>query len=252
MTKKIGIVIQARTGSTRLPNKVILPFYREQTILDILIEKLLVFKDNHPIILATTETKEDKLLIGYAKKYNIDHYIGNELDVLQRFVGAADKFSLDVVIRICADNPFLEVGYIQQLIDAYNIQPELDYISFQNSYGVPAIRTHLGLFAEIVSVSALKKVQQQTDQKFYKEHVTNFIYANPNIFKINLLEMPDYLKDRGDLRFTLDDAEDFTHLKELYQYYINHKADIKSMINHIDSDEHTLESMISNIKKYEK
>ena len=34
------IILQARTGSTRLPNKMILDFYEGKTILEIIIENL--------------------------------------------------------------------------------------------------------------------------------------------------------------------------------------------------------------------
>lgn len=252
MTEKIGIIIQARTGSTRLPNKVVLPFYNGSSILDILINKLLVFKDTYKIILATTDAPDDKVLVDIAKKYGIEYYVGDQLDVLKRFVDAATAFDLDTIIRVCADNPFLDTNFIRTMISYYEKHPDLDYLSYKNHLGIPAIKTHLGLFAEIVSLNALKKVQEQTEEKLYREHVTNYVYAKPDKFDVHLEEMPDYLISREDLRFTIDDREDFSNLKELYNYYTQHSDDIKSTIQHIDKNTNTLKLMINNIKKYEK
>jgi|SRR5690606_33370892 len=249
---KIGVIIQARTGSTRLPNKVVLPFYNESSILDILIQKLLYFKDRYKIVLATTDAQEDKILVDLAKKYGIAYYVGDQLDVLQRFIEAAAEFNIDTIVRICSDNPFLDTGFIQDLIEYFKRHSGLDYLSFKNHNGTPAIKTHLGLFAEIVTLDALKRVQQQTNEKLYKEHVTNFVYGNPNDFKVHLLKMPDYLVQRDDLRFTIDDPDDFRNLTELYTHYIDNDHDMSSIIEHIDQDSNTKKMMISNIKKYEK
>lgn len=252
MTEKIGVIIQARTGSTRLPNKVVLPFHQETSILEILIQKLLLFKDRYTIVLATTDAENDKILVDVAKKFGIEYYQGDQLDVLQRFVDAATEFNIDTIVRICSDNPFLDNGFIQDLIDYFKTHPGLDYLSYKNDQGIPAIKTHLGLFAEIVTLEALKKVQEQTDEKLYKEHVTNYVYANPDKFDVHLEKMPDYLVSREDLRFTIDDRDDFTNLAKLYTYYIENNNDIQSMVEHIDQDNNTLKLMISNIKKYEK
>lgn len=252
MTEKIGVIIQARTGSTRLPNKVVLPFHQETSILEILLQKLLVFKDTYEIVLATTDAEDDKVLVDIAKKYGIKYYTGDQLDVLQRFVDAATEFGIDTIVRICSDNPFLDSGFIANMIDHFKSHPELDYLSYKNHMGTPAIKTHLGLFAEIVTLDALKRVQKHTDDKLYKEHVTNYVYANPEDFKVHLLEMPDYLIERDDLRFTIDDPDDFTNLGKLYTYYTENDNDIQSMIEHIDQDSNTLKLMINNIKKYEK
>lgn len=252
MTEKTGVIIQARTGSTRLPNKVVLPFHQETSILEILIQKLLVFKDRYTIVLATTDAENDKILVDVAKKLGIEYYQGDQLDVLQRFIDAATEFNIDTIVRICSDNPFLDNGFIQDLIDYFKSHPGLDYLSYKNDHGIPAIKTHLGLFAEIVTLDALKRVQQQTNEKLYKEHVTNYVYANPNDFNVNLLKMPEYLMQRGDLRFTIDDQDDFTNLAKLYTFYKENNNDIQSMVEHIDQDSNTLKLMISNIKKYEK
>jgi spore coat polysaccharide biosynthesis protein SpsF len=108
---KIAIIIQARTGSTRLANKMLKPFYQNQTILQIIIENLKRDIDL-PIILATTNNPNDDCLEQVAEENGIFCFRGSEENVLQRFIDAAHQYQVDVIIRVCADNPFLNPAYI--------------------------------------------------------------------------------------------------------------------------------------------
>ena len=46
---RTGIIIQARTGSTRLPNKMVMPFFEGKTILEILIDRIKKAKKIFPL-----------------------------------------------------------------------------------------------------------------------------------------------------------------------------------------------------------
>ena len=111
MEKKVTFIIQARLSSTRLPNKVILPFWNGKTIIDLLIEKLKTFNDCN-IILATSDLSANLPLVEVAKRANVDYFQGSENDVLQRFIDAAEIQDAEHIIRICADNPFLDINEI--------------------------------------------------------------------------------------------------------------------------------------------
>ena len=87
--KDFKIVIQARSGSTRLPNKMNLTFYKNDTILDIIIKGLLEIFDKSQIILATTENVKDDLIVNTGNKYGVHVFKGNEHNVLDRFINAA-------------------------------------------------------------------------------------------------------------------------------------------------------------------
>lgn len=246
MKVNLGIIIQARMGSTRLPNKMNLPFYHSKTILHIIIERLKTLKDI-PIVLATTNNSKDDVLIEYANEQNIQHYRGSEEDVLQRFIDAALLYKVDTVIRVCADNPFISIRLIELLIQEYKKDTQFDYVSFQNKEGVPTIKTHYGFFAELVKLSALKKVAQETSEKLYHEHVTNYIYSHVHKFKIKLLPIP--FQENNQVRLTIDTEDDFINAKSIYEqlmlgkqeiepYYIlqylsNHKSYFKSMCHQI-------------------
>ncbi|MFA8300369.1 MAG: cytidylyltransferase domain-containing protein [Hyphomicrobiales bacterium] len=214
--KNTGIIIQARTGSTRLPKKMLMKFYDDKTILQILIERIIEFNiDNLPVILATTTNKADDELAELGKMLNVDVFRGSEDDVLSRFVEAAETHCMDSMIRICADNPFFDVKGTLSLLHGYNPDKE-DYKTYHLDDLRPSIKSHLGFWGELVSLRALKKVADSTDEKLYHEHVTNYIYTYPESFNISWCPCPDFLSSRLDLRFTLDTEEDFLLYKELY------------------------------------
>lgn len=249
---KIGVIVQARTESTRLKNKVIKPFYNEKTILDILLSNLQTLGSRYKLILATTKNDSDNILCEFAKKHHFECYKGEENNVLKRFINAADYYNVTTIVRVCSDNPFLQVQYIENLMDIFNKKENLDYCSYKVSDGTPVVRTHLGLFAEVVSIQSLKKAMNNIHDSFYLEHVTNFIYSSPKYFNVHLEPSPDFIYNRNDLRFTVDDLNDFNNLSEVYKYYLELDSDIQKTITYLDKKNMFKTEMINNINKYNK
>ncbi|MGY6560491.1 MAG: cytidylyltransferase domain-containing protein [Luteibaculaceae bacterium] len=228
---KIGIIIQARMGSTRLPGKMLLPFYKSFSIADIIFAKVSSLVNQFPVILATSKSSDNDKLSDLAKQYGLSVFRGSESDVLDRFICAAYENNVDVAIRVCADNPFISVKYLLRLIDIYRLN-QVDYLSYCFENELPVIKSHLGLFAEIVRVKALEKVKTLTEDKFFFEHVTNYIYSNPKIFKVSLHLLPDFLLTKQHLRLTVDTSNDFELTKSLFSSY--QLKDIKADIELID------------------
>ena len=106
---KFAFMIQARLGSTRLPGKILLPFYKNRSILDLLIEKLQQVS-GAKVILATSISPLNDELEAFARTKNCEVYRGDETDVLKRFIDAAEKYGVEHIIRVCSDNPFLELA----------------------------------------------------------------------------------------------------------------------------------------------
>lgn len=212
-----GIIIQARTGSTRLPRKMVLPFYNNKGIIEILVERL---KKNIPaniqIIVATTDNERDDIIADAAQQAGCEVFRGSENDVLGRFIAAAEQYGTDRIIRVCADNPFIDMNGIMTLIDYMSRHEEFDYVTFAKANGTPVMKTHYGFWAEAVTINALKKVAELTDDKLYHEHVTNYIYANKDIFNIHFINIPEELDRNNRLRLTLDTQEDFDMQKEIF------------------------------------
>lgn len=248
---KTAFFIQARTGSSRLPNKVLLDFDSKNCILDIIIDKLKKKFADFPLYICTSTSSGDDDIEKFCKKKNVDFFRGSENNVLKRFVDAATVNQVDVVIRICADNPFLDLDFLTELLDYYYKYPASDYWSFKNDKNIPVIKTHFGFFAEVVTVNALKKVYKATTDKLFLEHVTNYIYSN-NEFDCRLKSLPSFLSKRNDLRFTIDDEEDFKLLQLIYQYYKKVGYNLKETIFFVEKNDKILNTMIKNINKYSK
>ena len=248
---QLGIIIQARTGSTRMPEKVIQPFYQDRTILDLLIEK--VKKLNAPVILATTVNPSDNRLCVLAEKHRVQVFRGSENDVLDRFIQAAHQFKFSKIIRICADNPFLDLAGLQTLVTEFS-QSDADYLGFQLAGNKPSILTHFGFWAEAVRLDALEKVANMTSEKLYHEHVTNFIYGNPRSFKVQFIPADPLVFSRTDIRMTLDTPEDFKIQMKIFTIISkeNPNFGISEIVIWLDKHPEILEKMKNEILKNQK
>ena len=221
------IIIQARTGSTRLPQKMILPFYENEGIFSLILKRLTSIIDKNNIILATSTNENNDVLTDIAKEYGVNYFRGSENDVLQRFIDAANEFNAKKIIRVCADNPFLDLVFLNFLLDNFK-KSDYDYMSFMTSNGTPTIKTHYGFWAEAVTLNALKKVKSMTDENLYHEHVTNFIYANPNDFNIKFFNIPEVIDKHDDIRLTIDTQIDFDIQKEIFNKIYKIKPDFNA------------------------
>ena len=182
--KKIGIIIQARLGSKRLPNKMLLNFHDGKGILEILIERLVAADLNIPIIVTTTKNKIDDPIIELGKKKKVKTFRGSEDDVLQRFIDTAEYFDLSNIIRICADNPFIDIIDLKKMIHNFR-KSDSDYWCFYVGNKKPTILSHYGFWAEATTLKVLKKIQNETDEKIAHEHVTYYIYSHTEIDNIH-------------------------------------------------------------------
>lgn len=216
---KIGIIIQARLGSTRLPNKMVIPFYKGKSILTILVSDILKMYPETPVVLATTTNPVDDVLIESVKELGVNIYRGSENNVLKRFVDAAMHYELDYVVRICADNPFLDVKSIRELLDKMVVE-KVDYTAWFFDNDLPSIKSHSGRYPEGISVEALRKIMNTTIDSWFLEHVTNYIYTNPDTFNISRLMIKDQEFYRN-IRLTVDTQSDFDIASEIYNLYVS-------------------------------
>jgi len=243
--------IQARTGSTRLPNKVLLPFHNNKSILDIIVKKLKISFEEIPIVICTSNKMEDNDIESFCSSNSVECFRGDEKNVLKRFVAAASVYQAENIIRICADNPFLDMIFLKELISEFKRKEGLDYLSFATSTGIPVIKTHFGFFAEIVTKRALEKTHNLTQDPFFLEHVTNYIYSN-SLFNCEYLPLPSEIQNRNDLRFTIDNQSDFQLLSSIYSIYELNSYDLKKTIDHVDANSSILDVMKENILKFSK
>lgn len=245
------IIIQARTGSQRLPTKVTMPLFENKSIIDILVERLKIHYKNTEIVLATTEKEEDKILGEIAEYHDISIFYGSVNDVLKRYIDCAETYGAEVIVRICADNPFLLPEYIDVLIK--NILKGYEYSSFKWPNSKPVMLSHIGLFAEAFTLSFLKKIRNLTNDSFFHEHVTNYLYGNKKKFKYKFELLPSILHDKEYVRLTIDTKDDFEVAKEIYKDWLEvPNQNLNSLLDIVLFKPELIEKMKSEIKKNEK
>lgn len=250
----IGIIIQARSGSTRLPNKMFLPFYDNKGVLEIIINRIIKANFGIPIILATSNNPNDDIIEELGRKLAVKIFRGDELNVLNRFIHSAEKYNISKIIRICADNPFLDINDLRFQINSFKNSND-DYWCYITDNFTPTIRTHYGFWGEGVSLKALYKIQKLTaGQTFYTEHVTNYIYNNQIHFNIHHQKIDSIISKSNDIRLTIDTETDFELAKEIYKSIINNNIDMASskIVEHVYTNKDWTKIMKKEIKNNQK
>lgn len=223
MSRKV--IIQARNGASRFPNKMVFPIDESgRTVLEFVLDRILKVFKKEDIIVATTFSQNDDEICSIANHKDIEFFRGDEKNVLKRFLDCANTYGVEEIIRICADNPFINLEDLSRLKDIS--LDNADYISF-NISGRPSIQTHYGFWGELVSKEALDRVKKATQESIYLEHVTNFIYTNNDLFKVKLLTPSIDIKNLNPkIRLTLDTKEDLDTIKILIKEINKEAKDI--------------------------
>lgn len=205
---RITVIIQARMGSSRLPEKVMLKICGK-TVLEHVINRVKKAKLVDEIIIATTNEEFDDIIAREAVKCGVKYFKGSEDDVLSRYYYAAKENASDLVVRITSDCPLIDPHIIDEVIDFYLTN---DYDIVTNAGNDVIQRTYpRGLDVETFSFAALEQAHNNAKEKYQREHVTPYIYENS--------EKICYYKNKVNYskhRWTLDTEEDFELINIIY------------------------------------
>lgn len=228
LQKKIGIIIQARMNSIRLPGKVMLQL-AGGSVLQHIIDRLKDCNNVSVVVIATTDNVIDDVIADFANKNSVRLFRGSESDVLSRFYHAACQNSLEIIVRVTADSPLVDPQIIDEMVSAYLKSGKVDYLSNTLKHTFP-----LGFGVEIFSFEALKQAYEQADKDYEREHVTPYIYEHPEEFVINNFEST---RDFSQYRLTLDTSDDYILIKAVYEYFLPHnrKFRLQDIINFLES-----------------
>jgi spore coat polysaccharide biosynthesis protein SpsF len=222
LDKKIGIIIQARMGSSRLPSKVMLNI-KEKPILQYEIDRLGSLK--YPIYIATTVQPQDDAIVKFATDRNILYYRGSEDNVLQRYYECALLGDLDIIIRITSDCPLIDANIIDYGITQYvNANDDDLYLSNTLDRSYPR-----GADFEIFSFKQLKNAYESATDLSDIEHVTPYIWKNKS-GDINISQIKQD-QNFSMFRLTLDTPEDFELIQKLIDIYAADKLDMEGICN---------------------
>jgi len=175
-------------------------------VLDYVINQLRFSKSIKNLIIATTFLEEDDIIVEYAKKNNLEYFRGEPLDVLDRYYQCAKKFSLETIVRMTSDSPFLDPLILDKTVNKFQ-EDDFDFVSNN------LIRTFpIGIDTEVFSFKTLEQAWKEAKLPSEREHVTTFIKKNKEVFKIYNLEnnqkIPIY-------RLTIDRNEDLEFLRAI-------------------------------------
>ena len=226
--KKIICIIQARTGSSRLPGKVLLPGANNKPLLLNLYERISKSKYIDKIVIATTKLQNDFEIVKICKKNNIDYFRGSNKNVLDRYYKCALKYKANLILRVTADCPLLEYKFIDDFI--YKSQKKiLNYFTNCHNRTFPK-----GYDLEIVDFKTLEYCKLNAKSKYDKEHVTPFIIRNLPSLKFGHIKYKKNLYKK--YRLTLDYKSDYLVIKNIFDnlYSKDKFFDLKKIIKYLD------------------
>jgi spore coat polysaccharide biosynthesis protein SpsF len=217
---QVGIVLQARLGSTRLPAKALAPI-GGISLLERCLRRLLLARTGQ-VVLATTVLPEDDVLAAMASRMGIGVYRGSADDVLGRYLAAATAFGFDVVIRATGDNPAVDISAPRRVLRGLGAA---DYVCED---GLP-----YGGAVEAVRTSALSRAATQATAGPDREHVTTFVREHPQVFEVVRLAAPRPLH-RPDVRITVDTDVDLAHLRRVFSHITTAEPTLRQIITASD------------------
>ena len=241
---RIVAVTQARTGSTRLPGKVLMEIHGI-TLLELHLKRVLGSKLIDELIVATTISPEDSAIVAIVKKLGLTSYQGSVDDVLDRFYQALQGNPVDYVVRLTSDCPLIDPSLIDKVIQ-HTLDHDLDYCSNTLAPQYPD-----GQDVEVFKYSALEKAWNEAKLTSEREHVTPYIWKNSS-YKGGKLFTSDNFQEEfsfGHLRMTVDEADDFVVISKVietigidkswldYAQYLEKNREIKKLNEAITRNE---------------
>ena len=206
------IITQARTGSTRLPNKVLLKI-NNQEMLSIHINRLKQSRLANQVIVATTLNSADHPIETLCKATNTACFRGSENDVLDRYYQCAKELAPEWVVRVTSDCPLID----PELIDAVILCAQTNNADYCST----GLLQHFpdGQDVEVFKFSSLEKAWTNARLSSEREHVTPYIISNSSLKGGKLFSSVHFpcIADYNTIRMTVDEPKDFELVKLLIE-----------------------------------
>lgn len=207
---KVIVVTQARSGSTRLPNKVLLKI-QDKTLLQIHIDRIKQAKEVDSIFIATTTEAADNVIANLANSLDVQFHRGSEDDVLDRFYQTVKDVKPDLIVRLTSDCPLIDPKLLDEVIIQAKAQ-NLDYYA-----NIIEERYPDGQDIEVFKFSALEKAWHEATLTSDREHVTPYIrnnstYKGGTLFKSNNHGLED---NYNHVRLTVDEPQDLEVIRHI-------------------------------------
>lgn len=212
---KTVVIIQARTGSTRLPGKVLMEI-AGQTMLAHVVQRTQRARLIDGLVIATSNLTADDAIVEECGRLGAAVFRGEERDVLGRYYGAAMAARADLIVRVTADCPLTD----PEMVDAHvermlAVWQKADLVTNMMRQTFP-----LGLAVEAMPFDALQRMHRMSDSAHLREHVTTLAYERPELFSISHVL---YTEDLSDMRWTVDTPEDLEFVRRIFGEFRNNR-----------------------------
>jgi len=240
-----SIIIQARTGSKRFPSKILYKI-DHRTVIEYLIDNIAQKFKKKNIIIATTKNKRDNKLVKLVKKLKINYFRGSEENVLNRYINCGKKFNVKNVIHITSDCPLVDTNLIYKMINIFN-KKKIDYLA--NTYPPKKSKFPDGTDIEIYKYKSLVRLNKLTQKDEDKEHVTNFFWKNPRLFKTMIVNNK---KNLSMYKYSLDYKNELLLIKKILKKIKlkNLNLNYQNIVKIIKNDNSIKNISNKNLKKF--
>ncbi|MGE3953909.1 MAG: NTP transferase domain-containing protein [Parachlamydiales bacterium] len=185
-------IIQARMGSRRLPGKVLREVGGEP-LLGHMLSRVAKARSLDGYGVATTDRESDDPVAAFCEERGVPCYRGSEKDVLKRYVGAAEHFGAEAIVRLTADCPLIDPLILDQVATYFQAH-DFDYVSNTQDRSYPR-----GMDVEVFSRAALEQAAEEAVDPYDREHVTSYLYNKQGRFRVGRLEMRLTVDHEADL-----------------------------------------------------
>lgn len=193
----IGVVLQARMGSTRLPGKTLMPL-GGTSLLEWIVMRLRNL--DWPLVVATSDHAQDDMIARLCNDMGVRIFRGSERDVLDRYYQCAMAHGFRNVVRLTGDNPCPDIEELKNLVSLH-LKTQSDYT---HSFG----ELPIGMGAEVFKFRTLEQSWREANAAHHREHVNEYVLEQPTRFRIKKLEVMRS-KHAPHLRMTIDTQEDY-------------------------------------------
>lgn len=208
---KILTVIQARRGSSRLPDKVSLPLAGRPLLLR-MVERVQLAKLAGQIVVATTTDAADDALVALCEANGVAVFRGSPTDLLDRHYRAALVYGVDAVVKIPSDCPLIDPAVVDRVLGFYlETAGQYDFVSNLHPATYPD-----GNDVEVMPLGALETAWREARRPLEREHTTPFFWENPGRFRLANVAWETGLDYSMSHRFTIDYRADYDLIKAVY------------------------------------
>lgn len=208
MSPRVVAVVQARMGSTRLPGKVLKPVAGKPLLWHVL-HRLEKSHWVNAIVVATSINPRDDAIVEFCRLNGTQVVRGQEFDVLSRYARAAELTDADVVVRVCADAPFIDPGYIDHLVKAL-VEQGGDFVQLEEG----AVSAHEGV--DVFSRHGLDKLMMDaSEDAVAREHVAGYFRLHMDFVPVvRAAAYPSLAHNAG--RLTVDTPDDLAFVEAVH------------------------------------